>query len=235
MIYYLTDNEVSHAVGRPFEKGGAEVKHIRDFARVLSEGSIFYGILRGSGSAMKICQHTRSPFYYVDNGYFDAVYMDQSKRKEMTGKYRIVKNGLVDVFAGTPFKSEISQKRPSLKVLALPPSPYSAFMHDTTPEDWFFELKKIRKETVDHIDVRQKDEAKPLADHLKDYDAVFAFNSMAAMEAIKLGKIVYTKHGILNNWDKIRTHIEHYDYDELCHFYSKKQFTLDEIAEGQWK
>lgn len=235
MIYYLTDNDVSHAVGRAFEKGGATVQRVKDFSIHNGQRYIFYGILRGSGAAMKTCDHLMNSwnftYYYVDNGYFDAVYLDENKHKEMTGTYRIVKNGLIDKYTGCPIRTE--PRRP-LKILALPPSPYSAFMHDTTPEDWFMELKKLRSITKDHIDVRNKDEKKPLAEHLLCYDAVVSFNSMSVMEASKLGKAVWDFHGIFRNADKFTKEIPYYDYESLVGFYSTKQFTLDEIAEGQW-
>lgn len=240
MIYYLTDNDVSHAVGRAFEKGGAEVRHLKQLSENLFPYTygcntgplpIFYGILRGSGRAMLLCQQFEIDYLYVDNGYFDAVYLDHTKHKEMTGTYRIVKNGLIDKYTGCPIRTE--PRRP-LKILALPPSPYSAFMHDTTPEDWFMELKKLRSITKDHIDVRNKDEKKPLAEHLLCYDAVVSFNSMSVMEASKLGKAVWDFHGIFRNADKFTKEIPYYDYESLVGFYSTKQFTLDEIAEGQW-
>lgn len=230
MIVYVTENEVSHTVARAFEKGGAEVKHIRDFS--IAKPPIFYGILRGTAFPIKLCESVSRDFFYVDNGYFDAVYMDHSKRKEMTGTYRVVKNGLVDVYTGCPVRVE---PRTKLKILALPPTPYSANMQDTTPEDWFMKLKELRKITGDHIDVREKGEKRPLTEHLREYEAVVSFNSMSVMEATKLGKAVWDFHGIFRNADKFTSEIPYFDYESLCDFYSTKQFTLDEIAEGQWQ
>jgi hypothetical protein len=233
MIFYLTDNQVSHTVAAAFEKGGALIRYVHHF-NVLDKvprTHIFYGILRGSGAAMKICEYLKEDFLYVDNGYFDAVYLDHTKHKEMTGTYRVVKNGLIDQYTGCPVRTE--PRRP-LKVLALPPSPYSANMQDTTPEDWFMKLKELRKITNDHIDVRSKDEIRPLTEHLQCYDAVVSFNSMSVMEATRLGKAVWDFHGIFRNADKFTTEIPFFDYESLRDFYSTKQFTLDEIAEGQW-
>lgn len=233
MIFYLTDNQVSHTVAAAFEKGGATVKHIKEAWKTMDDvyPVIFYGILRGAGPSMKVCDYIGQDYYYVDNGYFDAVYLDHSKHKEMTGTYRIVKNGLIDQYTGCPVRTE--PRRP-LKVLALPPSPYSANMQDTTPEDWFMKLKELRKITNDHIDVRNKDEKRPLTEHLQCYDAVVSFNSMSVMEATRLGKAVWDFHGIFRNADKFTTEIPYFDYESLRDFYSTKQFTLDEIAEGRW-
>lgn len=233
MIFYITDNEVSHTVGGAFEKGGAEVRHIKTFGGLeIVSPSIFYGILRGSGSSMKICDHLGCDFYYVDNGYFDAIYRDQKTGwKEMNGSYRVVKNDLIDVYTGMP---RTEGRRP-LKILALPPTPYSANMQDTTPEDWFSNLRKLREITKDHIDVRNKDEKKPLTEHLHGYDGVIAFNSMAVMEASRLGKACWDFHGIFRNADKFTSEIPYFDYESLTDFYSTKQFTLEEIAEGNWQ
>jgi hypothetical protein len=238
LIYYVTENEVSHTVGRAFEKGGANIEHIKDFWLDNSNHAmpnptpILYGILRGTGSALITCQFLNQEFIYVDNGYFDAVYRDQKGHKEMNGSYRVVKNGLMDVYTGCPVRTE--ERRP-LKILALPPTPYSANMQDTTPEDWFADLKKLLAITKDHIDVRLKDEKKPLAEQLQSYDGAVAFNSMAVMAATRHGKACWDFHGIFRNADKFTTEIPYFDYDSLTDFYSTKQFTLDEIAEGMWQ
>lgn len=248
MIFYITDNEVSHTVGAAFEKGGATIAHINNFEGghqwpvkhrrpLYFEASqndipIFYGILRGAGSAVRICNYLKEDFYYVDNGYFDAVYMNHQKHKVMTGTYRVVKNDLIHKYTGCPVRTEA--RRP-LKILALPPTPYSANMQDTTPEDWFEQLKKLRAVTKDHVDVRLKDEKRPLNDQLQEYDGVVSFNSMSVMAASKLGKAVWDFHGIFRNADKFATEIPYFDYESLRDFYSTKQFTLDEIAEGNWE
>ena len=64
---------------RAFNAGGINVKHISEFTP--EEPAIFYGILRGSGTAMRIMQYLGEDFWYVDNGYFDALYMDKNKQK----------------------------------------------------------------------------------------------------------------------------------------------------------
>lgn len=251
MIFYITDNEISHTVAKAFKRGGAEARHIREFPEICRENGffhhqhIFYGILRGSGSAIKTLENIgvgesssdgkiinlKASYLYVDNGYFDAHYMDNTKHKIMDGTYRIVKNGLIDKYTGSP---RTEPRRP-LRLLALPPTPYSANMQDTTPEDWFMQLKELRKVTNDHIDIREKTEQKSFAKHVKDYDGVIAFNSMAVMEATKLGKAVWDFHGIFRNADQFTNEIPYYDYEDLELFYSTKQFTLDEIAEGNWQ
>src|SRR3990167_9826340 len=133
MIGYFTHNNVSQSVMKVFKRAGYEVRDIGKFDP--SKPAIFYGILRGTGAAMRVCQAIGQDFYYVDNGYYDAVYMDVHKRKDMTGKYRVVKNDMAEVYTGPV---DIIPAKPGMSVLLLPPSPYTAFMYDTTPEDWNF-------------------------------------------------------------------------------------------------
>ena len=225
-IGYYTDNNVSHSVMKAFSRSGIIVTHIKNFRPDLTP--IFYGILRGCGTAMRLMQHLKKDYYYVDNGYFDAHYMDLNKRKEMSGKYRIVKNAKIETMCINPKKTSTEK----LRVLILPPSPYTAFMHDTIPEDWNVEsIKRIQAAGHSHH-VRNKDEQRTLRKQLSDFDAVYAFNSMGVVEAIELGKAVYTTHGIIRNRDLMEIGAApYYDIDEIRKFYDSKQFTLEEIAD----
>lgn len=233
-IGYYTDNSVSHAVMRAFEKAGHRVSHIKDFnshRTLLSQRPyVFYGILRGCGNAIRWCDEGKVDYFYIDNGYFEAVYMDGMGHKDMAGKYRVVKNGLITPYMGSP----TIRPRKQLKVLVLPPSPYTAFMNDTTPEDWSLMWKERVEAMKDSGSIRKKDERTPFSEQVKDYDAVIAFNSMAVMEAVKMGKAVYTTHGLVRNDHLYEQCVPYYDYDDMVKFYSDKQFTLTEIAEGKW-
>lgn len=228
MIGYYTNNNVSNGVMKAFSRAGIPVKHINKFNPDIS--GIFYGILRGSGVAMRILDKKNIPFWYVDNGYFDAEYRDaKSGIKDMGGKYRIVKNDMIEQFTGQPSRSNKVRK---MEVLMLPPTPYSAFMHDTTPEDWIIDWTRNLSAVGHKIVRRDKSDKTPLEDQLKDFDAVIAFNSMAVMKAAEMGKAIYTTHGIVRNADKFRSAVEYYDINELRDFYQGKQYTLEEIAEG---
>lgn len=236
MIGYFTDNSISQAVMNAINIAGITTAHIKKFGIKNGSKCIFYGILRGTGSAIKTCEQFKKnvDYYYLDNGYFDAVYMDASKHKEMTGKYRVVKNDLIEPYTGEPNTEE---RRP-LKILILPPTPYMAFMYDTTPEDWLQEWTGRCSKMGDSIKIRDKDHTNPvsLSEQLKDYDALLTFNSMSAMTAIKMGKAVYTTHGIVRNSDQFEKSIPYYDYRDMQEFYQGKQYTLEEIKQGavQW-
>ena len=235
MICYHTDNNVSHTVAKAFVEAGHDAQHIRNFYQNKGKPSIFYGILRGCGIAMRWCKAQDVDFWYVDNGYTDAQHVDQSGMKEMDGKYRIVKNDMFDVYDGQPVIMRDTDWS-NTKVLFLPPSHYSAFMYDTTPQDWFEHYKGIAKKLGCNIGVRSKESRfdKSLEDHIEEYDAVFCFNSMAAITAIDMGKAVYTSHGIIRNGDMLGYKLPYYSGMDVKNFYKDKQFTLDEIREGAW-
>ena len=224
-IGYYTDNSVSHTVMKVFSRIGLKVKHIREFTP--DQPAVFYGILRGSGSAIRLMQHYKKDFWYVDNGYVDAVYMNQQKRKEMSGKYRIVKNGLIDTFNFKP--THTTPKH--LRIMLMPPSTYTAFMHDTTPEDWTIEWTRKCDRAGHAASIREKGDHAPLATALKSYDAVLAFNSMGVIEAMKEGKAVFTTHGIIRNSDLLGQYSPYYNYKDVSNYFSEKQFTLEEIQQ----
>ena len=225
-IGYYTDNNVSQGVMRAFAASGIETRHIKDFDN--TQPAIFYGILRGAGIAMRILKDRGIDFWYVDNGYFDAIYMDSVKQKDMGGKYRIVKNGYIEPYAGGT--KSVVPYRP-LKILIMPPSIYSAVQHDTTPEDWRITWGQ-RLHNLGHTrKLRDKTESTPLEIDLAECDAVFAFNSMGVVKAIEMGKAAYTTHGIIRNDNLLGCGIPYYDMSELRRFYEPKQFTLEQIAD----
>ena len=227
-IGYYTDNNVSQGVMRAFAASGIETRHIKDFDN--TQPAIFYGILRGSGIASRILKDRGIDFWYVDNGYFDAVYMGEGKRKEMHGKYRVVKNDYITPLPAEGYYSAHGAKYP-MRVLMMPPSVYTAFMHDTTPEDWRITWGQRIHDLGYSRKLRDKEEKTPLDTELADCDAVFAFNSMAVVRAAQLGKFVYTTHGIVRNADYLGRICPTYDIEELKRFYEPKQFTLEQIAD----
>lgn len=227
-VGYYTDNNVSQSVMKAFSRRGVTVKHIRDFDN--SKPGIFYGILRGSGIASRILKDRGIDFWYVDNGYFDAVYMNEGKLKDMHGTYRIVKNGYIDE---VPDWFPID-KRPfkKMRFLMLPPTTYSAFMHDTTPEDWIITWGQKIHNLGHSRKTRDKTETVPLETELENCDAVFAFNSIAVVKAIEMGKAVYTTHGIIRNADMLEQCAPYFNINDIKNFYEPNQHTLEEIADG---
>ena len=81
MIGWYTDNPLSKTVMDAIPD--IERRHISDFDKTDPGPSIFYGILRGCSRAMHILSHLGIDYWYIDNGYFDAQYVDRSMQKSM--------------------------------------------------------------------------------------------------------------------------------------------------------
>lgn len=227
LIGYYTDNAVSKVVMKAFAKSGIKTAHISTFKFNKSTPAIFYGIMRGSGAAMRYLQYEGKSFHYLDNGYFDAIYMYKNGHKDMRGKYRVVRDDMIEPVDLLPVKTA----KGGMRVLLLPPSVYSAFMYDTTPEDWLIYWDKELRNAGHYVDMRKKNDEKPLEEVLKSFDAVFAFNSIGVIKAMEMGKAVYTTHGIIRNADIFRDCAPYYDAEAVKEHYGSKQFSLDEIAE----
>ena len=230
MIFWHTDNSISQRF-KYVMADMCDVVHIRNFNLIRPDNvNVFYGIHRGCGNAMKICEHLDIDYYYIDNGYFDARYVDSKMLKDLGGTYRVVKNDMIQPYEG-PSSSE-----PLLPATfcVLPPSPYTAFFYDTTPEDWINEQYLTLTPLGHKMFLRSKDSDKPLDEDLNQCDAVLAFNSMAVMRAVELGKPVYTTHGAFRNSHFLTSEFPIYDIEDVRNFYADKQFTLDDIGQGKW-
>jgi len=229
MILWVTDNELSHTVMNAI---GGEIKHIRDFDSTPLQPSVFYGLLRGNSRAMHILKYHGIDYWYIDNGYFDAKYVDKKMHKSMDGMFRVVKNDTHDVYPGSPIVS--SGKIES--VLVLPPSPYSASFHHTTPEDWTASVMGWMIDTGHPIKatVRHKGSNTPFSTELKDYDAVVAFNSMAVMEAIAAYKPAFDTHGILRNLERY-PNPSIYSPTDIRKYYETKQCSLEYLRGIAWE
>ena len=168
MNLWYTDNPLSCMVMSAIAEGNpsAVARHIKDFKKVIdnpSAGDVFYGILRGCGTAMRICNWIGANYYYIDNGYFEAEYVNQSMLKNMDGKFRVVKNDMIELYQGPRPMYEADVKRICLLV---PPSPYTANFYDTTPEDFVQETAQHLFRHGVSVIVRDKSSEIPLEDQL---------------------------------------------------------------------
>jgi hypothetical protein len=218
MIGWVTDNGLSRTVMELIPN--IEIRHIVGFLPLKCD-HVFYGILRGCSRAMHSLAEKGIDYHYIDNGYFDALYVDKNKQKSMDGKFRVVKNGMHELYphGGLPSKPT--------NILVLPPSPYSANFYNTTPEDW---IQLACSGTHGNMRIRTKDITTPLENDLAWCDGVLSFNSMALMRAVEMGKVVKDTHGIFR-----RKEFARYNIDDLRAFYEPKQFTLKELSEGKCK
>jgi hypothetical protein len=229
-IAWYTDNPLSRTVMDAVfsglsekSKSGIALLHVNQAMKPCNDAypmnhvGIFYGILRGCGNLMRMYQYNNIDYYYIDNGYFDALYVNRdTMAKDMSGKFRVVKNGMHEVYPNSGVQANIDINN----LLIIPPSEYSANFYDTTPEDWLATMPKGK--------VRKKDSEVPLEFDIKHADAVIAFNSMAVIKAVEMGKPVMDTHGVFKNQVPML-----YYWQDLKDFYEPKQFTLQELRDGK--
>lgn len=226
-IAWVTDNSVCQNVMRHVARTGIEVKHIREFHDHPPQPSIFYGILRGAGRAMHILKYHDVPYWYIDNGYTDAQYIDDQRVKEMDGTYRIVRDDMIEPYRGAERGVvEIAKKL----ALIIPPSVYSANHYDTLPEDWG--AGWVHKLEQDGYQVMRRDKncKIPLEDQINEAGLVLAFNSMAVMKACQMGVPAYDTHGVFRNADRIGEAPP--SWGELLAYYEKRQMYLRDFYAG---
>lgn len=220
IISYYTDNPVSQTVMKSLQDKGFPIKHIREFNPNVP--AIFYGILRGAG----LWQHTMKSigvdWFYIDNGYSGAQYVDKKGIKSMEGTYRVCKNKKIEQYPNPPKIGDIPKS-----VLVLPPSEATAFADGTTIDDWMNEQVSILSMPYQ---IRKKNCNIELEDQLSHFDGMLCYNSMAALEAVRQGKSVHTTNGIFPFTGV--TNSNYYDYENLKSFYIDKQFTLENLYKG---
>lgn len=219
MKFWYTDNIISRTVAGAFRESGVEVDHVDNFT---PQPSIFYGIHRGCGNAMHLCTYTNNDYYYLDNGYFDAEYVDRSGKKDLGGTYRLVKNGMHERYEGPSY-----EVLPGIRTaLLIPPSHYSAYFHNTTPEDFVQQIGETFPKM--EFTVRTKSSDIDIESEILRHDCIMSFNSMAVIKAVALGKPVLDTHGVF------QAGLKKYRIEQVKEFYHDKQFTLEDIAGGKW-
>ena len=241
MIFWRTDNPLTHAVADALKSCGIPSGHIRDFPADHYPASIFYGIMRGTGNIMHEMRRHGKEFWYIDNGYFDAEYVDKFGRKSMEGYFRFVKNDMIDTYTAEIPGHSIPQLGKFF--LVMPPSSYTANFYDTCPADWSEIWAGLLAGCGFNVQFRDKGAKTSLHEDLEKIKslngAVLAFNSMSVMSALGRGIPVYDTHGIFRNADEIFKGGRNfkprqmYAFDDVEKFYLSKQFTLKQIANGE--
>lgn len=233
-IAWYNSNELSHIVMAQFKAAGFECRDIKHFDQTPLQPGIFYGILRGSSRAMHILQHAGFSYYYIDNGYFGAQYINADHQKKMSGTFRVVKNDTHHEYKGDYIRIKPVTKRG--EALVLPPTPYTAMHHSITVEDWTQHWVSLLMAHGFKVRMRQKSSKVPLEDDLINADMLLSCNSMAAIKAIERGIPAYDTHGLFRDAEDLTKHVFipelKYDIHMLKAFYEPKQFTLDNIVKG---
>lgn len=223
MICWVSTNPISHTV---MKSSGKTIKHLSQFDKTELQPSVFYGMLRGASKAMHILKRAGIDYWYIDNGYYSAKYIDHRNFKDMDGTYRIVKNDTHHLLKnGVAFSGNLKS------ILLIPPSPYSAMFHDTLPEDWINQSIKYLGNLYPDVRfvTRNKNSNKSLESDISETDAVFSFNSMSVIKAIEMGKPVCDTHGIIRDMG-----FKLYRYVDVMNYYKDKQTTLDKLKDWAW-
>lgn len=202
--------------------------------------------------ATKYCMDTNREFYYIDNGYFG-----NPKTKFW---FRIIKNHVHDTREIIPRPFDRLQQAVSLaniplesftpgrKIIIAPPSPKSFSLWNIDYQSWVDSTVKELKQYTDRpIEVRVKrDRPDRLTEDTmqqalnNDVHCLITFNSVAAVEALMLGKPVITlgpnaacqlaRHS-LADIENLYVPADDERLAWLAHL-SYSQFTYDEMANG---
>ena len=200
------------------------------------------------GPAVQECWQTGRTFYYIDNGYFG-----NALHKRW---FRIIKNHSHEIRPVIPRDRsrldlcDVKLKRfsPGTKILVAPPSAKSLTLWNLDAEQWVTDtVAEIKKHTDRPIEIRIK---RPRAERFKedtieqalanDVHCLITYNSVAACEAIMLGKPAVclgpNAAAILSSTTLAEIenpHMPTYDEREawLRHL-SYSQFTFDEMSNG---
>lgn len=194
------------------------------------------------------CWANGRTFYYIDNGYFGNL--------RTKTYFRIIKNHIHDIrpVIDRPRdrldKCELTLKKlsPGRKILLAPPSLKSLTMWNMTPEQWIEDtVVEIKKYSDRPIEIRLK---RPRGERMKentmeealadDIHCLVTYNSVAAVEAIMLGKPAYVlgpnaAHAVANHSlstienPKFPTDDER---DAWLRHLSYSQFTFAEMSNG---
>jgi len=197
---------------------------------------------------VKLAAQQGREYYYIDNGYFG-----NHGRKVY---FRIIKNNIHDVRdiidrlddRLTPCEVKLKDFTPGRKILLAPPSVKSFTMWDIDQEQWIADtIAEIKKHTDRPVEVRQK---RPRNDRMAvdtmeealadDVHCLVTYNSVAACEAVMLGKPAITlgpnAAGVVCS--RSLSEIEnpyiplHDERNAWLRHLSYSQFTFDEMSNG---
>jgi hypothetical protein len=198
--------------------------------------------------AIDNCWKNNRTFYYIDNGYFGNL--------GAKTYFRIIKNHVHDIRPVilrdgdrlSRCQYTVKKFTPGSKILIAPPSAKSLSLWGMSPESWIDQvLKEIKQYTDRPLEIRLK---RPRSERLRentieealadDVHCLVTYNSVAAVEAIMLGKPAFTlgpnAAGVLslNDLSKIETPripTEEERNAWLRHL-SYSQFTFEEMSNG---
>jgi len=210
---------------------------------------VIRGVGGSSRNAIKHCWETNRTFYAIDTGYF-------GNNTKVKVYHRATKNNLQNIGPiierpwdrVSPTNWKFMKFHPGRKILICPPSDKIMMLYGMDLDEWLnTTVETIKKHTDRPIEIRLKPirkeriSNKTIADALADdVHCLVTYNSIAATEALMLGKPAFTMglnaaHSLcLHDLSKIETpYIPSRDeLEALVAHLSYCQFTLDEFKSG---
>lgn len=207
--------------------------------------AITYGILRGTGDILRQADATGHPYIYCDHSYFAQYRRDRIGKIE--AYYRLVSNGRYAVHPrhesdGNRFTKLSLEIRPwrtnGRHIVVVPMSGFVGDLIGANPRHWLATtLERLSSVTNREIIIKPKDNDQDFEDVITDAWAVIAHDSMAAVDAARLGIPVFTSAenaaAPVANFDL--TDIENPalpDREQWLYSLANQQFTLKEIENG---
>lgn len=162
--------------------------------------AIMYGILRGTGDIIRVCEELNHPYLYCDHSFFNQTRSNVA-HGNFSGYFRLIKNGrYFNETENKPLdrwrKLNITMKpwrKTGSKIVVAPVSAHVARLEQFDPHAWLqATVATLAKFTDRQIEIKPKDGDKPLSAVLKDAWALVTMDSNAAAEAILHGIPVIT-------------------------------------------
>ena len=210
IVFAATTGGNNQTIGKAFSKGsGVKVEKVWLKSNYdLGCSVVTYGILRGSGDAIKNAYRNGFDYWYIDHGYFGKSKVASSTG--LKGYFRIVNSKKdKDIFRvihdtdgdfpedrlksfNLPFKD---WRKNGSKIIVVPPSNAMGPFLGISPQNWVQNIKeKLMKHTDREIVVcqKQKGRSSGLKEHLKTAWALVTDHSNSQVDALVSGIPVIT-------------------------------------------
>ena len=230
-VALYTDHDISQRVCEAW----GDRKHVRE--GLDARDPIVYGVLRGCGEIIRLCEALNRDWWHIDNGYFRPGHFD--------GYYRVTLNGFqaTEPFECPPdrFEKLGTVMEPWRKlgshVLIVPPSPGRAVWYGFRGEDWVScTINDIRRSTDRKIAVKTGPKGN-MQQALENAWCVVTFDSQSATHALREGvPCIVTGEHIAESvsWDFPDIESPKWpERDPWAHWVAYNQFTLDEMRSGE--
>lgn len=206
MNIYKTGHRINAIILSSIENAvGKRAYHVDDYTphAPSTEPVVVHGILRGTVPIMYHQRKKGLPYFYIDNGFIGHTHF--------TGNYRVSLNSLQATFVQnikdhveSPRKDEttiLETNKLGEKILLLPPTPAICEFYGINISDWIRQATNTLSKYERPVKIRFKDKKYDtnLQQDIMDSCFVYAFNSSACLEALRLGIPAWQEAGILTS------------------------------------